>query len=591
MKKTLLYSLFAFSIASTVLTSCEDMFGGFLDKQPSNELTEEEVFSDWNLMVQFHTDTYNFLRHGACRINNSWLDAATDLGETSYLSGVKASFNQGNYYSVSGAAELSGTWEHYYRGIRKCNMIITRIESVPKEPSLSDTQYAQDKRNYVSEARFLRAWFYWELFLRYGPIPIVKEVLDPNGDLLSNYTNRPTVREYADFLLTELRECETNLLAYDEAWISSRAGRIGQPMARALYSRVMLYMASPRYSNNSGITWQQAADAAKSFIDDYDKFNLFTSKDANGNTLGAEAYTNALLRTAYQGNNKEVIFYRNDVVIGWNGIRYDTPVGEGGNGGLCPSQNLVDMYDMADGSSPFARYDATGAPVYSGNGATVPAINTASGYDEAHPWANRDPRLAATVLYNGASWAKNVINVVLGQRDNPIGNTNATPTGYYVRKYIPETILGESHSQTAYRLWTIIRYAEILLNYAEALNEAQGPSQEVYDMLDKVRHRAGISGSVANRSDLTTSQENMRHFIRKERTVEFAFEEHRVWDVRRWNVAVEALARPIYGVNVSANGTITRKVAQNRVFEEKMYLYPIPEGEVWKTNIENNPGW
>jgi len=590
MKKTIIYSLFAV-LASFALTSCEDAFGGFLNKQPSNELTEEEVFSDWNLMVQFHYDTYNFLRNGACRINNSWLDAATDLAETSYSTGgVRTTFNIGNYYGLAGAPELTDTWEHYYRGIRKCNMIISRINSVPKDPSLSDTKYESDKLNYVSEARFLRAFFYWELFLRYGAIPIVTEVLDPDGDLLSNYTNRPTVKEYVvDFILKELQECEPGLMNYDDAWNSARAGRVGQPVARALYSRVMLYMASPRYSAESGITWQQAADAAKSFIDDYGaNFSLFTSKDANGNTLGVDAYTNALLRTAYQGNNKEVIFYRNDVTIPWDSIRNDTPVGEGGNGGLCPSQNLVDMYDMADGSSPFAQYDATGAPVYNG---AVPVINAASGYDDANPWANRDSRLAATILYNGIAWGNGIINVVLGQRDNPIGNTNATPTGYYVRKYIPESILSAEHSQTAYRLWTIIRYAEILLNYAEALNEAQGPGVEVYNALDQIRQRAGISGSVADRNDLTSSKDNMRNFIHKERTIEFAFEEHRAWDVRRWNVAAQALSRPIYGITVSTNGIITRKIAQNRVFEDKMYLYPIPEGEVWKTDIKNNPGW
>jgi hypothetical protein len=593
MKKTLLYSLFALSIASAALTSCEDMFGDFLDKEPSNELTGEEVFGDWNLMVQFHNDTYNFLRHGAGRVKDSWLDAATDLAENSYASGgVRTTFNTGSYYGAAGAAELTDTWEHYYRGIRKCNMIITRINDVPKEPSLSDTQYEEYKVNYTSEARFLRAWFYWELFLRYGPIPIVTEVLDPDGDLLSKYTTRPTVKEYVvDFILKELQECEEGLLTYDDAWKSSQAGRIGQPMARALYSRIMLYMASPRYSAGSGITWQEAADAAKSFIDDHGaNFALFTATDGGGNTLGVEAYTTALLRTPYQGSNKETIFYRNDVVIGWGNIINDTPVGEGGNGGLCPSQNLVDMYDMADGASPFAEYDGTGAPVY-GTGAAAPAINPAGGYSDAAPWANRDPRLAATVLHHGVEWGNGTINVILGQRDNPIGNTNATPTGYYVRKYIPETILSANHSQTAYRLWIIIRYAEILLNYAEALNEAQGPSPEVYDMLDQVRRRAGISGSVADRADLTASQDNLRNFIHKERTVEFAFEEHRLWDVRRWNVAAEALARPIYGVNVGADGTVTRKVAQNRVFEGKMYLYPIPEGEVWKTNIENNPGW
>lgn len=588
MKRTILYSLLCAGIATATFSSCEDMFGSFLDKQPSNELTEEQVFSDWNLTVQFHYDTYNYLRHGAGRINNTWLDAATDLAETSYTGGVKTTFNIGNYYGGDGAPELTATWEHYYRGIRKCNMTLTRIDSVPKEPSLSKEQYQNDKLNYKSEARFLRAYFYWEMFLRYGPVPIVTEVLDPYGDLMSGYTTRPTVKEFVtDFLLKELKECEDGLLSYDDAWASSRAGRVGKPAARALYARIMLYMASPRYAKESGITWRQAADAAKSFIDDYGTphFALFGEE-----TGGKSSYTNALLRTAYQGNNPEVIFYRNDTPVGWSAIANDTPIGEGGSGGLCPSQNLIDLYDMADGQSPFLHYDVTGAPVYGSGGAT-PAINAASGYDDAHPWKGRDPRLEATVLHQGSKWGEGTINVIRGQRDNMIGNTNATPTGYYVRKYIPESILSDNHSQTAYRLWTIIRYAEILLDYAEALNETDGPTAEVCALLDRVRHRAGISGSVADRADLKT-REAMRNFIHKERTVELAFEEHRAWDVRRWNCAVEALGRPIYGISVSADGTATRKVAQQRVFEEKMYLYPIPEAETWKVPmLPNNPGW
>lgn len=592
MKKTLLYSIFALSMASATLTSCEDMFGGFLDKQPSNDLTGEEVFSDWNMLVQFHADTYNFFRHGANRIDDTWLDAATDLAETSYGKGVKTSFNLGNFYSAAGASELTATWEHYYRGIRKCNMVITRIDEVPKNASDSESKYQSDKKTYVAEARFLRAFFYWEMFLRYGPIPIVTEVLDPEGDLLSNYTTRPTVKEFVvDFIMKELKECESSLLDYSIAWGTSYAGRVSQPMAKALYSRIALYMASPRYASESGITWQNAADAAQSFKDVYgENFTLFQT---SGATEG-ENYTNAILRTTYTGNNKETIFFRNDVMIGWAGIKNDTPVGEGGNGGLCPSQNLVDMYDMADGSSPFANYDLTGAPVYDSNttyGIPVPTINTASGYDDANPWANRDPRLAASVLYQGREWGNGTINVIFGQRDNPTGNANSTPTGYYVCKYIPESILGAEHSQTSYRLWSFIRYAEILLNYAEAMNEVHGPCQEVYDALDAIRHRAGITGNVADRTDLTSSKDKMRNFIHKERTIELAFEEHRAWDVRRWNVATEALSRDIYGVEVDTDGTIMRKIAQKRVFEDKMYLYPIPEGEVWKSNIENNPGW
>lgn len=581
MKKKLLYSIFALGIVTTTLTSCEDMFGDFLDKQPSGELTGEEVFGDWGMMTQFHNDTYNFLRHGACRINRSWLDAATDLGETSYANGgVRTTFNIGNYYGEGGANELTATWEAFYRGIRKCNMILTRIESVPKGAELSESDYLVKKQNYISEARFLRAWFYWELFLRYGPIPIVTEVLDPNGDLLSNYTTRPTLKEYVvDFILKELEECEAGLQPNDKNY--KEYGRINQPMTRALHSHIMLYMASPRYSAESGVTWQQAADANKSFIDTYGGlYSLMQGVDAK------TALTNAWLLTPAEGN-KEMIFYRNDNTITWGGIFNDTPVGEGGNGGLCPSQNLIDMYDMIDGNAPFQSYDETGAPAYNG---TQPIINPAAGYSDAKMWINRDQRLNASILYHGVVWGNGTINVVKGQRDNPMGNANATPTGYYVRKLIPESILSNNHGGKAYRLWSFIRYSEILLNYAEAINEVQGPCEEVYKALDLIRHRAGITGNIADRIDLNT-KEKMRNFIRKERSIELAFEEHRPWDVRRWNVAEKALGRDIIGIDVAADGSITRKVAQKRVFSEKMYLYPIPEGEYWKTGIKNNPGW
>ncbi len=575
------------ALSTLPLTSCSD----FLDKQPSNELTEDKTLGSWSMFEYFHNDTYNFLRHGANCMADSWLDATTDLAETSFATGgARTSFNIGNYYASGGARELTDTWESRYRGIRKCNRVIKQIDQVPVDITKTEEQDRTDRARMVAEARTFRAYFYWELFLRYGPLPIIEDVLDPEEDMVTPYQKRPSTKEYVvDFILKELEESEPLLLNYEDAWSSNRIGRLSQPMARALRSRIMLYMASPRYAPASGITWQQAADCAKSFIDDFGgNFVLFQEENIDP----AENYGNAVLRTQYTGNNNEVIFFRNDVAINWSGISRDTPVGEGGSGGNCPSQNLVDMYDMLDGSSPFTQYDATGAPVY-GNSLT-PSINAASGYNDARMWENRDPRLRATILYQGVAWGtmrdNNTIDVRPGMADNPVGNANATPTGYYMRKYIPASILSSNHGGTAYRLWTIIRYAEILLNYAEALNEVQGPCEEVYRMLDMVRHRAGITGNVADRSDLS-GKEAMRNFIHKERTVEFAFEEHRSWDVRRWNVAKEALARPIYGIDVAQDGTVTRKVAQERVFEDYMYLYPVPEQEIWKTKIENNPGW
>lgn len=589
MKRIFIYAAALLTLCGS-FASCEDMFGDFLDKQPSQDLTEENVFGNWALTEQAHFDTYNFLLHGANRINSSWLDAATDLAECSIgTSGTRTTFNIGNYYGTGGAAELTTIWESRYRAIRKCNQTLLHLDSVPKPTDLSDDAYTQRKKWYKAEARFLRAYFYWEMFLRYGPIPIVTDVLDPNGDLLSGYTERPTVKEYVvDFILKELKECESDLMTYEQTSDATYAGRVNQPAARALYARIMLYMASPRYSSDSGITWQQALDANYGFIQDYgSNYQLMTD-----NKGGISAYNNAWALTAYSDGNKEVIFYRNDGTIGWSGISTDTPVGEGGSGGLCPSQNLVDMYDMADGSAPFTSYDATGAPVYNSNG--VPTVNTASGYSDTNMWENRDPRLASTVLYQGVEWGNGTIDVRYGMRDNPIGNQNSTPTGYYVRKYIPETILSSEHAGTARRLWIISRYAEILLNYCEAINEVEGPdgahSGDLIKYLDEIRTRGGITGTIADRTDLNT-KEAMRNFIHKERTIELAFEEHRWWDVRRWNVAVDALSRPVYGVNVASDGTISRKTAQQRVFQDRMYLYPIPEAESWKTNIENNPGW
>ena len=585
------------------LNSCSD----FLDKEPSNELTGDQTFSQWKTMEQFHFDTYNFLLHGANRINSSWLDGATDLGESSVSSsGTRLSFNIGNYYSTGATAELTDPWESRYRGIRKCNMILTRIDSVPQNASDTREQYEEHKTWIKGEARFFRAYFLWELFLRYGPVPVVEKVLEPTGDLLTDYSVRPTMKEMVvDYIIPELKTAEKMVMSKATSDEDGKQGRINKPCVRALLSRIYLYMASPRWSAESGITWQDAADMAKSFIDDYGSDYRLYEED---NYTGVQNYTNAILLNAHTEKNPEPIFYRNDVAVGWSAISNDTPVGEGGNGGMCPSQNLIDMYDMEDGTSPFTSYDATGAPVYNtttANGVPAPTVNSAATkYSDSNPVAYRDPRLSASVLFNGVTWGQatttktNVIDVTAGGRDNPSGNANATPTGYYLRKYIPEAILNNNHGGSSFRNWTIIRYAEILLNYAEALNEvgySADTKATVAQCLDMIRSRAGVQGSIINRSDLN-SQETLRNFIRKERTVELAFEEHRWWDVRRWNVAEEALGRDIYGVTVTRkNGQniYTRKIAQNRVFEKKMYLYPLPESEAWKlpSSFKNNEGW
>ena len=161
-------------------TGCSE----FLDKQPSNELNEDKTYADWRMFEAFHVDTYNFLLHGANRINGSWLDAATDLAQTSFSTGgTLTTFNIGNYYGSAGSAELTSVWESRYRGIRKCNRVINDMDRVPFDITKTEEENKAIRAIYMAEARTFRAWFYWELFLRYGPLPIVTEVLDPTEDI------------------------------------------------------------------------------------------------------------------------------------------------------------------------------------------------------------------------------------------------------------------------------------------------------------------------------------------------------------------------------------------------------------------------
>ena len=592
MKKYFLYIFTLVVLSGGLLTSCEDIFGDYLDKQPSNELTEEEVFNSWENTKAFYYDIYNFLRNGLGRINYSWMDSATDLAETSYSwGGTRTSFNIGNYYASSGANELTDTWSHYYRGIRKCNMLLERIDGVPSDPAQTEADRQRESKRIKSETRVLRAYFYWELTLRYGAIPVITSSLDPLDDNAVNIPRPASVKPCIQFVLKELDESYYDLQddvqsESDPSHITANdVGRITRGINLALQSRIKLYMASPRFADLGIATWADAVDAAKIFMDYYGegvRYELFTSTDA---PMG---YQLAINRRVFDGN-KEVIFWRNDNSGDW--WKNESPIGFGGNGGLCPSQNLVDMYDMASGLSPFQTYDETGAPVYDANG--TPAINAASGYDDQDPYTDRDPRMYKTVLYNGAMWWNRAIDTSVGGTDNPNGNANATPTSYYNRKYLDDSQTHYLNGGLMYRNWIFIRYAEILLNYAEALNEQSGPTNEVFNTLQKLRDRVGMTALLSDRAELK-NKDTMRNFIRKERTIELAFEDHRSWDVRRWNKAKEALSRPIYGMQITKNGAqlvYTRKKVQDRVFSDKMYLYPVPEEEIWKTGMDNNPGW
>jgi hypothetical protein len=587
MKKYIIYIVTALFFAG-VFSSCEDMFGDFLEKAPGAELTEDQVFSNWKRTVYYHNDIYNFMRNGLARVNSSWLDAASDLGETSFvMGGVKTSINLGNYYGEGCAPEVINSWNHYYLGIRKCNIFLSAVDSVPADQGVTAAEHLLEVKRMKAEARFFRAYFYWELVLRYGPVPIITTRLSATDADLNTKERPSTVEPCVNFIIDELDAAFADLNS-QKGMAVTLSGRITKEANAALKSRILLYMASPQYNTTSDAAkWQVAMDAAKNFITSYGTTFSLVQSVSSDKSLG---YQYAINNPQHGGKNPEVILWRNDGPGDW--WLSESPVSFGGWGGLCPSQNLVDMYDMADGTSPFAEYDETGSPVYDANG--IPTVNAVSTYTEQNPYANRDPRFNRTVLFNGSMWWGQSIDTYNGGKDKPAGNGDATPTGYYNRKYHDDSQTNYLNGGTMYRNWIFIRYAEILLNYAEARNEVlAAPDAEVYNNLDLVRQRSGISKKLAvTHPDMT--KEKMRNFIRKERAVELCFEEQRWWDVRRWKVAEIALSRPIYGMNIEKSGatfTYTRIKAQDRFFVPKMYLYPIPEVELWKTNMKNNPGW
>jgi hypothetical protein len=551
--KNKIYSI-AF-ISLLLVVSCKKY-----EQLPLEKWQSEEVFdtTDVNgtLALQFLNNIYSQLpRQGAIRIGNGVLDAATDDATSSAVNSTIEALQTGRW-GISGNAD--DTWETSYRGIRKCNVFLSKIDPVPvPEPA---------KTYWKAEARFLRAMFYFELIKRYSGVPLVGDrVLTLTDDL---YPARNTFDACVTYIVSEC-DLIKNLLRTDPV-VTADFGRATKAAALALKSRVLLYAASPLNNPaNDAAKWQAAADAAKEVMN-LNVFQLHTPL----NTL-------FITRTS-----KEIIFSfqrgkTDDLERALAPIGYLSP--NASNGYISPSQNLVDAFPSANGRA----IDEAG--------------NTT--YNPANPYTNRDPRLALTVFTNGSMWLNRAVETFEGGKDKPGGAATQTRTGYYMRKF-----LGNLNTSTAYSTqdhnYTIFRYAEILLNYAEAINESgMGTQQtEAFNQLKAIRLRAGIPiGSTAGYQHglkIATTQNELREAIRLERRIEMAFEEQRYWDVRRWKIAEQVWTnKTVRGVTITKDPVTNMlsyqpKTEVNIVFAPKMYLYPIPYDEIIANpNLTQNPGW
>ncbi|WP_209402368.1 RagB/SusD family nutrient uptake outer membrane protein [Pseudozobellia sp. WGM2] len=527
--------LFLLTFGLMTLIGCEK---DILNQIPKDSLTESLVWEDAQGATQFVNSMYGSMPSGFDRNYGGWakglyiLDGTTDDGEVSM--GWTHSNQLQSADFLPSNVPWGETWADYYGLIRKTNVALENLDNLEDE---------ETRNSLVSQVHFLRAFMYHELLRLYGlksegseatGIPLIDKSLNPDDDL---QIPRSSYDAVVDFIVEDLDKAIAALPSKQNA----DAGRATVGAAYALKSRVLLYAER----------WADAAEAAQ---------------EVTGYSLFPDYRTLFLTK-----NNEEIVFAKKfqypdkhhqsnaggTAGAGWD--VYNSPntfkgPSDAGWGGNLPTQNFVDAYDVIDGepqeSSPL--------------------------FDPNNPWENLDPRFEATVVHDGATFRGREIAL---HEDGAEGQPDVfMNTGYFLRKFHNEDLI--IYSQSSDQDWIFIRYAEVLLNYAEAQNEAVGPDGSVYDAINQIRQRAGMPALPGG-----LSKDDMREKIRNERRIELAFEEHRFFDIRRWRIAENLLNGPLLGMKIEKDGdnyTYTKFEFEERNFPEKLYVLPIPQDEIDK---------
>ncbi|MCE7061998.1 RagB/SusD family nutrient uptake outer membrane protein [Dyadobacter sp. CY343] len=542
----------------SVLTSCQE---NFLDVVPTDRVSDASILSDSVLFESYILNRYmgTRLTDKEAEGTNPGFGRGFEYAMWSSLTDESIYNNDDNTWLIQRGqiapenTGIAGTfWGRSYRSIREINYALANVDKVPMSEG--------KKSRLRGEMQFIRAFRYHDLIRNYGKVVLLGDkVYEISDDLTADELfQRSDIKTAIDYAVAQLDEAAALLPASnDNNW---KLGRATKGAAMALKARLLLYGASPLYN---AATWQQAAAAAKSVMD-LNKYTLYTG-----------GYRNLFLTN----DNPEIIFSR----IYAQGARHVTlEIANGPNsynawGGNVPVQNLVDDYEMMDGTK---------------------ITETGTSYDPTQPYKNRDPRFYETILYNGAPYRGSTIETFTpGGKDSKDGpsNWNTSKTGYYLKKFMNDALpIDNPWDIAGTQTWIYFRYAEILLSYAEAQNEAVGPDASVYAAINAVRQRTGVA-MPALKTGLTQAQ--MREKIRNERRIELAFEEHRYYDVRRWKIADRTENVPAYGIEIGKAGnafTYTKKEAlTGKSFAEKQYWLPIPRAEIQASNnkLEQNPGY
>ena len=555
--KKLIYILSAFILAM----SCS-----VLDfDESSSQYSRDDMYKTYSNIQKMLTNIYTYMPNkDIADVSSALRSCGSDDAEYADPDASVQRFTNGNWSPIQ---TVDDKWSLYY-GIRSANEFLESIQTVDLSMYQYDTKYQRWLEHlayYPAQARVLRAYYFFELARRYGDIAMPLTMLTAEE---ANSITKTPFDEVIEFIVKECDESAAELPATYVGLLDDEIGRVTNGFALAVKAKALLYAASPLH-NPSGdkSKWERAAKAAKEIID-LNQYSLDPAEKAN-NYLSAEVIM-AIARSESQSFEK-----------------YNFPVrfteGERTSiAGSYPSQSLVDAFQTIHG------YDITlGANGWS---------TTDPEFDITKPYENRDPRFARAILANGMAFKGSTIETFVGGKDYSATRSDlGTVTGYYLRRYIQETTsFTPENTVTNKHQWIVYRYAEALLTFAEAANEALGSPTDAslglsaLDALNQIRDNAGMPHVNA------TTQEAFRTAVRREWRVEFAFEDHRFWDIRRWNIAASVMGQ-LDGVEIVKNGatfTYSRKMVESRTWSDKMNLYPIPQAETFNNpNLTQNNGW
>lgn len=567
-----------------------------LDLPSDGRIPLDKVFADYNQTRGYLNSCYGYCPP-AYLDRASYSDEAEDADDNNadepFVAWYGGNVTARNYstYSADGSP-----WGMLFQGINKCNVFIENMRTA------SVLAGEEEKAGWVAQARTLRALYYLQLIKRYGGVPIFDRPLELEHDF-----SQDSKASFGDVVKFILADCDSALAAPNQntattfSWnvYDNQFGIMNRAVVHAIKSQAVTYAASSLW-NDGTYTWDDAAQITATALQeclahDYKLFNVSPPAGTAHNAYALYFLTNPNDQRAV---DKETILQIGGARLNvWRDAGLPTTEAVE-KAGPCPTQDLVDSYEMTNGEAPITGYSDANR--------TQPIINVASGYDENDPYADRDPRFYASVYYNGAlrfldqPGGDRVETFVGGDEGISQTNRRNTRTGYYMRKYNDFRSNLNNQADGYIRLF---RLAELYLNFAEAAYQAVGPdvpvtvngvSMTAREAVNAVRARAGMPDFPAG-----MDAEAFENKYRNERRVELAFEEHRFFDVRRWNT-LEQTDKFVTGMRITESGgdlTYTRFKFTNRdAWSDKWLMYPINQDEVIKIiglSGQNwqNPGW